>query len=148
MRQQMRGKSLWSTALVFTSLLGTMLACAANAANMQVSGVPQYVCPSSTPKPTSPPTYPGSFVANLNYYFIDPTRNVVQVQYLAQNVGGIRVSSWGTYPSGAPWSSGTASVGYAGNWPGTNGSYGIELPTGAATASVSVTTDLAGGYTF
>ena len=144
----MRGKMLWSMLLAMTSLVCAMLACAANAANMQVSGVPEYVCPSSTPRPTSPPTYPTFFVANLNYYYIDPTRNVVQVQYLAQNTGAIYVSSWGTYPDGSVWSSGSAYAGYAGSWPGGYGSYAIALPSGAANASITVTTDRASGYTF
>ena len=37
-------------ALSFSLL--TALACAGTVANLQINGLPQYVCPSSTPRPT------------------------------------------------------------------------------------------------
>src|SRR5260221_9035576 len=148
MRSAMRAIKVWMPLLGVTSLMAMMLACSGNAVNMAIGGVPQYICPSATPRPTSLPRYPSLFLANLDYYYIDPTRNVVMVQYLAQNTGSIYVSSWGTYPDGSVWSSGGAYAGYAGNWPGNYGSYTIALPSGAASASITINTDMAGGYTF
>src|SRR5260370_36598120 len=76
---------------------------------MAVQGVPEYICPSATPVPTntmpppSPPYYPPSFMANLDYWWIDPTRSVVDVQYMAQNVGWVQISYQGTDSSGNFW---------------------------------------------
>src|SRR5215475_1169246 len=99
----MNAKTFWATALVIVSLLAASLACAANAVNMRVNGVPEFICPSATPQPTSLPTYPSSFLANLDYAWVDPTRNVVQVQYTAQNAGTIQISYSGTNYDGTPW---------------------------------------------
>src|SRR5258708_12866735 len=99
----MSAKTFWTTALALVSLLAASVACAANAINMRVNGVPQYICPSATPQPTSPPNYPGSFLANLDYAWVDPIRNVVQVDYVAQNAGTIQVSYSGSNYDGTRW---------------------------------------------
>jgi len=139
---------LWATALAIVSLVLVTLACAANAANMQIGGIPAYVCPSATPQPTSPPTYPPSFAANLDYFYVDSTRAIVNAQYLAQNVGWIQVSTSGTNQDGSPWFGGSGYANYAGNWPGFNGSYAVFIPSSVGSASITISSDRGGGYTF
>src|SRR5437763_1643864 len=138
----------WTLALALCVLILTALACAANAANMAVSGIPEYICPSSTPMPTSPPTYPPSFAANLDYFYVDPTRAVIHAQYLAQNVGWIQVSASGTNFDGSAWYGGSGYASYAGNSPGFTGSYAVFIPSNVASASISINSDRGGGYTF
>ena len=59
-------------------LLLSALACAGTAQNLRVDGLPQYVCPSSTPRPThtplptSPPYWPPYFAANLSSTYLRP----------------------------------------------------------------------------
>ncbi len=145
----------WAVALVLCSLTLAALACAANAKNMTVLGTPMYICPSSTPKPTDilpppdPPTYPASFQANLNYYFVDPSRDVVFVQYLAQSVGWLSISYTGTYASGMGWpgSNGSLYVAYAGyNQPGFGGSYAIAVPADVNQVQISLSSSSGGTY--
>jgi hypothetical protein len=71
----------------------------------------------------------------------------VQVQYTAQNAGTIQISYSGTNYDGTPWF-GNIVVGTVGNGPGFSGLYGVAIPTTVASASISITTDRAGGYTF
>src|SRR5262245_22223929 len=105
----MRAKGYYALSLVVCSLILAAVACAANAENMTVQGTPLYICPSSTPRPTDvlpppdPPTYPASFQANLNYPRVDPGRNTVNVQYLAQSVGWIQIAYSGLYQNGGVW---------------------------------------------
>ena len=128
--------------LAWSAILGmlTVLACAAQATNMTVEGTPQAVCPSSTPRPTytqvppDPPTYPAFFAANLDYNFVDSTRNVVTLQYIAQSVGEVRV----LLPDGQG-----AIIAVIGSGPGIVGVYPIYLPTTLASGTIYVT---AGGF--
>jgi hypothetical protein len=139
-------RTLWAAALALCVLLLAILACAANAVNMTVQGTPKYICPSSTPRPTNtmpppdPPSYPPSFSANLDYYYVDPNRSTVRVQYLAQNVGWVQIGYWGMYSSGLTWpgSSGLQYVAYAGPWPGFSSSYPIVIPLDVSSATIAV----------
>ncbi len=149
-------RASYSLALVLCSLILAVLACAANAQNMTVQGTPQYVCPSSTPRPTDmlpppdSPTYPVSFQANLDYGFVDLGRDVVNVQYLVQSVGAIQVAYTGLYQDGSVWpgSNGVQLVSYAAfNAPGFNSSYPITLPANAVSAQI-VISSAGGSFSF
>ena len=86
-----------------------MLACAATPDSLRIDGLPQYICPSATPRPTdtprptSPPSYPSTFLANLDYSHVDVTRSLVNVRYLAQSVGAVQLSYSGMTLSGQLW---------------------------------------------
>lgn len=114
----------------------TVLACAAQATNMTVEGTPRAVCPSSTPRPTytplppDPPTYPAYFAATLDYNFVDSTRNVIQLQYIAQHVGEVRV----TLPDGQ-----SAIVAVTGSGPGVGGTYPIYMAPTTMGGTIYVT---------
>src|SRR5579859_6999313 len=129
-----RKQTLLILLLVMGGLTLAGIACAGDAINMAITGQPEYICPSATPVPTntmpppSPPYYPPGFLANLDYWWVDVTRSVVNVQYLAQNVGSIPLSYQGIDSMGNFWpgSGGPVYIGYAGNWP-TSGSYPIYI---------------------
>ncbi|MBN2469632.1 MAG: hypothetical protein JXN59_02815 [Anaerolineae bacterium] len=131
---------------VIAVLLAAALACTGTVQNLRVDGLPQYVCPSSTPRPThtalptSPPTWPPYFAANLNWYQVAPNFNTVTVQWTGQSAGTVYL-----------WFSGTMNV-YPYYWPGTGGyiaidsipgpavtrSYPVAIPTSVTTASISM----------
>jgi hypothetical protein len=147
---------LWAAALVLACLVLASLACEANAVNMAIQGTPRYTCPSSTPRPTDiapppdPPTYPAAFQANLNYLYVDPNRSVVNVQYLAQSAGWVRVSYFGTLQGGGAWtgSSGEVYLAYSGtNTPGFSGVYGVFIPVEVISAQIVVSSS-GGSYSF
>src|SRR5664279_4913348 len=146
----------WAIAFAWMSLILVALACEANATNMAIPGTPRYICPSSTPRPTdpplppSPPTYPSAFQANLNYSYVDPSRSVVTVQFLAQSVGWVRVNYSGTFQGGSFWSgsNGDIYISYSGfNVQGFNSAYGVFVPSNVNTAQISVLIG-GGSYTF
>src|SRR5262249_2405734 len=86
-----------------------------------------------------------------DYGFVDPARSLVDVQYLAQSVGWIQVSYWGTYSSGSPWlgSNGGINVAYAGyGTPGFNSAYPVSIPTDVTNAQITVASASGGSYTF
>lgn len=126
-----------------------LLACAGNVQNMTVGGIPKYVCPSATPRPTDtplppdPPTYPAAFQVTLDYAYIDTQRTVVNVQYLAQNVGAVSLTYTLVYTSGGSASSSSV-VAYTGAYAGTQASFPLLLPPPGtlAYAQVSVTSAL------
>jgi len=113
---------------------GLILACQGSALNMTVSGVPKYVCPSAIPRPTDtplppdPPNYPAAFQATLDYDFIDTTRTVVNIQYLAQNVGSVTLSYVLLYTTGTMYSSTPITLAATGNFAGIQASYPLYLP--------------------
>jgi hypothetical protein len=148
----MRAKGFYALSMVLCNLILAAVACAANAENMTVQGTPLYICPSSTPRPTDvlpppdPPTYPASFQANLNYAYVDPGRNTVNVQYLAQSVGWVQIGYSGLYQNGAFWpgSGGLQSIAYAAfNVPGFSSIYPVTLPPDVVSAQIWLTS--AGG---
>lgn len=136
----------------FAMLLLAALACTAAKQNLDISGLPQYTCPSATPRPTHTPyptrmpTYPPAFQANLNYSYVDVTRSTVMVQYIAQSVGAVQLSFSGVTDTGTVWtgSSGVLTIGYASyGVPGSSGSYPITLPYNVTSATIAIN-----GYTF
>jgi hypothetical protein len=129
------------------ALILAALACTAQKQNLDISDLPQYVCPSATPRPTntprptSPPSYPAAFQANLNFSYVDVTRSTVNVQYLAQGVGAIQLSYSGVTDTGQPWtgSGGAITIGYAPyGSPGSSGGYAVTLPYNVVSATISV----------
>jgi hypothetical protein len=150
-----RYRCLWPVLFAGGWLLLVVLACTAHAVNMTVEGTPWYVCPSSTPRPTDmmpppdPPIFPPAFAATVDYGFVDPNRSVVTVQYMAQNVGWVRISYSGTFASGEPWSgsNGLQSIAYTGNWAGYSSVYPVAIPADVASALISLSSD-GGGTSF
>lgn len=149
----MKKHSLLPILLTFILLWALLLACAGTPDNLRVTGLPQYVCPSATPRltdtprPTSPPQFPFTFQANLDYGYVDLSRSVVRVQYLAQGTGVVQLSYSGVTATGAPWvgSGGTLTIAYApAGLPGVIGSYPILIPPQVVSASIQIT----GGYSF
>ena len=146
----MKKQSLLPILLTFLLLWALLLACAGTPDNLRVTGLPQYVCPSATPRltdtprPTSPPTYTAAFQANLNYSYVDLTRSIVTVQYLAQSVGSIQLSYSGVTTTGQVWS-GSFNIGYAPyGAPGVIGAYPLSIPLSVNTATLAVV----GGYAY
>ena len=83
------------------------LACAGTVQNLKIDGLPQYVCPSSTPRatstqpPTSRPLWPPYFASNLSWYQVAPNFNTIYAQWTGQNAGTVYVSysgSMSVYP--------------------------------------------------
>jgi len=152
----MQSKAMWAVVVWLCMMILAMLACQANAVNMKIGGIPMYICPSATPKPTDvppppdPPTYPATFQANLNYSFVDPTRSVVSMQYLAQSVGWVQVDYRGTDQGGMTWggSNGLQNVVFTGvSAPGVSSFYSIFIPTNVVTVQIAVSSS-AGSYSF
>jgi hypothetical protein len=142
-----------STALA--GLILAILACAGTPDNLRVDGLPQYTCPSATPRatdtprPTSPPTYPFTFLANLDYAYVDTIRSLVNVRYLAQSVGSIQIAYSGITSTGQPWlgSGGFMSIGYAPyGSPGITGNYPLLIPSDVTSANITILGGVA--YTF
>jgi hypothetical protein len=138
--------------LAFAMLVLAALACTAEKQNLDISGLPQYICPSSTPRPTdtpfptSLPTYPATFQANLNYNYVDVIRSTVLIQYIAQSVGPIQVSYSGIDNVGQFWpgSNGQITIGYAPSGsPGMVGAYPVVLPFNVNSAVITIN-----GFTF
>jgi hypothetical protein len=141
-----------STALAM--LITAVLACAGTPDSLRIDGLPQYICPSATPRPTdtprptSPPTYPFTFLANLDYTYVDTTRSLVNVRYLAQSVGSIQLAYSGTTSSGQPWlgSGGVLNIGYAPyGAPGITGNYPLFIPSAVTTVTLTI---FGGGTTY
>jgi len=97
----------YKIALASGLLVIVALACAGTATNLQIAGLPQYVCPSSTPRPThtqpatSLPLWPPYFAANLSNYQLAPLFDTLYVQWTGQSAGTVYVAysgSMSTYP--------------------------------------------------
>jgi hypothetical protein len=85
-----------------------------------------------------------TFQANLNYSYVDVTRSIVTVQYLAQSVGNIQLNYSGVTATGQVWS-GSFSIGYAPyGAPGVIGAYPLSIPSNVNTATLTVV----GGYAY
>jgi hypothetical protein len=134
----------WMT--VFTALLTAAIACAGTVQNLKIDGLPQYVCPSSTPRPTStqPPTsrplWPPYFASNLDGYQVGPNFSTIHVQWTGQNAGTVYISYSGSmsiYPY--YW---TGSRGYMAvdSIPGPTraGTVGITIPAEVTTATINI----------
>ncbi len=132
--------------IVIAALLAAAVACAGTVQNLKIDGLPQYVCPSSTPRPTStqPPTsrplWPPYFASNLDGYQVGPNFNTIRVQWTGQNAGTVYLSysgSMSVYPY--YW---TGSGGYLAvdTIPGPTrmGSYGITIPLDVYYATVNI----------
>ncbi len=146
----MKRRTIFYLLIACAVLTGAILACAGTLDNLRVSDLPQYVCPSATPRltdtprPTSSPTYPYTFVANLDYNYVDVTRSVVMAQYLAQGVGNVQLTYSGVTAGGQLWA-GSFNIGNAPyGSPGVIGSYPLFIPSDVSSATVSVT----GGYSY
>jgi len=130
--------------VVLLALLSALLACAGNVRNMTIGGVPKYVCPSATPRPTSTPlptallTYPAAFNATLDYSYIDPTRTRVTVQYLAQNVGAVYLTYSVTNSSGYTSTSQPYLVAQTGNYAGLQNTFTVIFPFGMAYGQITL----------
>lgn len=149
----MRQTTLLPALMTFILLWTLLLACAGTPDNLRVTALPQYICPSATPRltdtprPTSPPQFPFTFQANLDYGYVDVGRSLVRVQYLAQSTGLVQLHYWGVTHTGAPWygSGGALTIAYAPmGMLGVISSYPIFIPPQVVTATIQVT----GGYTF
>jgi hypothetical protein len=73
-----------------------IIACTAGTDNVRIEGLPQYICPSATPRPThtalptSPPTFPPYFQVNLPApYYVG--MGPINVQIHAQNAGNMYI---------------------------------------------------------
>lgn len=141
-----------SIVLLVILLLGlAALACTGEltSESVTIGDLPQYVCPSATPRatdtplPTSLPTYPSYFTANLTNYQVGNNINSVTIQWLAQNAGTIYLSYSGSM-SVAPFYWAGASnvpVGYSlPNAPAQNGFYTLYIPTQVSSATLRVWT--------
>ena len=141
-----KGRQHSRLALLFAGLMLVLaaLACAGNAKNMSVLGLPKYVCPSATPRltdtplPPDPLTYPSAFQATIDYSFIDPTRSVVNVQYLAQNVGPVSLAYSVIYQTGYVYNSPFITLVDTGSMAGIQASYPLYLPLSMSYATVSI----------
>ncbi len=129
------------------------IACSGTIETMKIAGIPQYTCPSDTPKPThtqpatSQPLWPSYFAANLSWYQVAPNFNTIYVQWTGQNAGTVYVSYAG-YMTTSPY-----------YWPGSNGYipvgsipgptqtmvYPIVFPTGVYQATISIYASGVGG---
>ncbi len=124
------------------------LACQGNVENMTVRGVPKYVCPSATPRPTSTPlppnpsTYAQAFGVTLDYAFIHPGRTAVNVQYMAQNVGVVTLTTSIAYPSGIISAGPQIILAQTGNFAGVQTRYSVSLPLGMSYATLTVSSSL------
>ncbi len=112
-----------------------------------IGELPQYVCPSATPRatntplPTSPPTYNPYFTANLSNYQVGDNISSVTVQWLAQSAGNIYVSYSGNMTVSPFYWSGASNiyVGYSTpNQPAQNGFYTIYIPFEVSSATIQV----------
>ena len=133
-------------------LLLAALACTAEKQNLDIGGLPQYTCPSATPRPTdrpfptSMPAYPTIFQANLDYTYVDVIRSTVLIQYIAQSVGPIQISYSGIDNLGQFWpgSGGPLTIDNAPyGSPGSVGAYPVVLPFNVNSAVITIN-----GFTF
>jgi len=138
----------WSALiLVIMALSFAALACQGNVENMTVKGVPKYVCPSATPRttftplPPDPPTYPAAFGVTLDYSFIDSSRSMVNIQYMAQHVGVVTLSYTIVYPTSSSLPGSPIPLAFTGNFPGVQASYPLALPLTMNYATLIVSSD-------
>lgn len=135
--------------LIILLLMLAILACSGELTpqSVTIGNLPQYVCPSATPKatdtplPTSLPTYNPFFSANLSNYQVGFNISSTNVQWYAQSVGNIYVSYSGSTTSYPYFWSGASNVyiGYSPyNQPASSGSYTIVIPADVTYATINV----------
>ena len=89
-----------SLALIF--LIISALACSGTVQNLRIDGLPQYICPSSTPRPThtqlatNRPLWLPYFASNLSWYQVAPNFNTIYAQWTGQNAGTVYLSYSGS----------------------------------------------------
>ncbi|NLF74249.1 MAG: hypothetical protein GX573_01020 [Chloroflexi bacterium] len=127
-------------------LLAGTLACAGTVQNLRVDGLPQYTCPSSTPRPThtqlatSLPGWASYFASNLSGYQVAPNFNTIYAQWTGQNAGTVYLSYSGNmtaYPYYWTGSGGTIAVDTIPGPTRTN-LYAITIPRDVYYASISI----------
>jgi hypothetical protein len=132
--------------IIICALLVAAIACAGTVNNLQITGLPQYICPSSTPRPThiQPPTshplWPPYFASNVSWYQVAPNFNTIYAQWTGQSAGTVYVSysgSMSTYPYYWPGSYGSIAVDTIPGPTRTN-LYAITIPSSVYYASVSI----------
>jgi hypothetical protein len=132
--------------LVIFMLLVTTIACAGTVQSLRVDGLPQYICPSSTPQPThtqpptSDPIYLPYFVSNLSWHQVAPNFNVILAQWNGQSAGTVYASysgSMNTYPYYWTGSSGYIPVSTIPG-PTQQGVYAIVIPLDVVAVTISV----------
>ncbi len=145
------------TIIVSTVLLMIMIilaiACSGTVDTMRVSGVPQYTCPSDTPKPThtqpptSQPLWPPYFAANLSWYQVAPNFNTIYVQWTGQNAGTVYVSYAGYMTTSPYYWSGSSGYIPVGSIPGPTSTmvYPIFIPISVYQATISIYASGVGG---
>ena len=130
-------------------LICTALACNGELTpeSVQIGELPQYICPSATPRPThtplptSLPTYNPYFTANLSNYQVGSNLNSITVQWYAQSAGSIYVSYSGSMTVSPFYWAGASqlAIGYAAfNQPARNSFYSITIPVEVTTATIQV----------
>jgi len=137
-------KLTWMMAAVF--LLAAALACAGQVQNLYIGDLPQYLCPSSTPRAThiqpatSLPSWPPYFASNVSWYQVAPNFNTIYTQWTGQSAGTVYVSysgSMSTYPYYWAGSGGYFAVDSIPG-PTKTGLYPITIPTDVTYATISI----------
>jgi len=127
-------------------LLAAAIACSGTVQNLRIDGLPQYICPSATPRPThtqpptSQPLWPPYFASNLSWYQVAPNFNTVTAQWTGQSAGTVYLSysgSMSTYPYYWPGSGGYLAVDTIPG-PTRTGLYPITIPTNVTYATASL----------
>lgn len=143
--------------LVVLLLMLTVLACTGELTpeSVTIGELPQYVCPSATPRatdtplPTSPPTYPNYFSVNLSNYEVGTNVSTVTVQWLAQSAGGIYLNYSGSMNVPPYFWSGASNVliGYSAmDQPAQNGFFTLPIPTSVSSATLQIWGTYGGSY--
>jgi hypothetical protein len=142
----MRDKRRIRWIIVITALLLAAIACAGTVQNLKVDGLPQYICPSSTPRatstqpPTSRPLWPPYFASNLSWYQVAPNYNTIYAQWIGQSAGTVYVSysgSMSVYPYYWTGSGGYIAVDTIPG-PTKTGMYGITVPLDVTYVTVNI----------
>ncbi len=137
-------KRLWIVSACM--LLLAALACTGAAQNLRINGLPQYICPSSTPRatltqpPTSLPLWPSYFASNVSWYQVAPNFNTIYVQWTGQSAGAVYVSYSGSmsmYPYYWMGSGGYFTVDVIPDVTRT-GVFPITIPTTVTSATISI----------
>jgi hypothetical protein len=127
-------------------LFAAALACAGQVQNLTIGDLPQYLCPSSTPRAThtqlatSLPSWPSYFASNVSWYQVAPNFNTIYAQWTGQSAGTVYVSysgSMSTYPYFWAGSGGYFAVDSIPG-PTKTGLYPITIPTDVTYATIGI----------
>ncbi len=136
-------RSFWLAALM---LLIMALACAGTVQNLRIDGLPQYICPSSTPRATSTqpatslPLWPPYFASNVSWYQVASNFNTIYAQWTGQSAGTVYVSysgSMSVYPYYWMGSGGYIAVDTI-SGPTKTGLYPVTIPADVTYATINV----------